>query len=723
MVKLNFDISVERPTEQSALTPAPFKVVCIGTGIGKTQEAILQALVAVRRARQVALLVPTHSLGAELTTRIEVQAAQRSLQVSVATWRGRETDNPARLGEKMCTEPSLLDAARHAHVDMRKTVCPLCPKNLSCSYLAQSEITADIWLAPHEVLYQEPPTPMAASSLLVIDEGFALKGLVGIDGAPIIVSVDELTRTPILKSADKTADLHDELMPIRQQLLDALTDHPPGGLRKRPLLDAGLTARKAARAQKLEWSAKVHVRMRNATLLGLIEQLKAAKVNTQNARREMLWRGIECLLDDPKAEISGRAQIEDGKLQIFDALPIHEAWQAMPTVHLDATRNSELVKTRVPHAEFRPEIKAATQHQSIVQYYDRAFGKKSLIEGRLLERVYDWSVSYASRAGGDWLIVLPKAAEEVIVATRQPPPFIRLAHFNGLRGLDQYRDVRGIIVVGRTQAPPNAVERLAGVLTGRLVSPIDGWYPSELIHLRSNDGTVVTLEVDRHPDPLAEAVRQHICEAELIQAIGRGRGVSRTAENPLQIVMLGNVVVPGTIPDELHPWDGSTIDDEMLSRFGVVLSSSGDMALVADMTSKKIKSARERSAPFLYKEYLYGNGAHLRTAIYQLAGSGRSKQMVTWDPVRISEMESWLVERLGPLAMFDGGELDPVIGIQAVKVDANLIVEASTMARVTEQVAAVGCRADRHAARHAADPAGDHFGEADRIRSAGFFLG
>ena len=31
---------------------------------------------------------------------------------------------------------------------------------------------------------------------------------------------------------------------------------------------------------------------------------------------------------------------------------------------------------------------------------------------------------------------------------------------------------------------------------------------------------------DRHPDPLVEELRHHICEGGLIQALGRGRGVN-----------------------------------------------------------------------------------------------------------------------------------------------------------------------------------------------------
>ena len=68
------------------------------------------------------------------------------------------------------------------------------------------------------------------------------------------------------------------------------------------------------------------------------------------------------------------------------------------------------------------------------------------------------------------------------------------------------------------------------------------------------DGTGRKVEGNQHPDPRAEAVRWAICEAELIQAIGRGRGVNRSADNPLQIDILTNVCLPIEV-DEVTTWD------------------------------------------------------------------------------------------------------------------------------------------------------------------------
>jgi len=58
------------------------------------------------------------------------------------------------------------------------------------------------------------------------------------------------------------------------------------------------------------------------------------------------------------------------------------------------------------------------------------------------------------------------------------------------------------------------------------------------------DGTGRLSLAYRHPDRQVEAVRFAICEAELIQAIGRGRGVRRDEHNPLDVLLLTDVPLP-----------------------------------------------------------------------------------------------------------------------------------------------------------------------------------
>jgi putative DNA primase/helicase len=102
------------------------------------------------------------------------------------------------------------------------------------------------------------------------------------------------------------------------------------------------------------------------------------------------------------------------------------------------------------------------------------------------------------------------------------------------------------VVVSRPMPSPADVEVMAETIFGQHVArlPPGTWYPKKPIGQLMADGQGRRALVSRHPDPLAEAVRFAICEGELLQAVGRGRGVQRTAETPLEVLLLTNVPIP-----------------------------------------------------------------------------------------------------------------------------------------------------------------------------------
>jgi hypothetical protein len=75
-----------------------------------------------------------------------------------------------------------------------------------------------------------------------------------------------------------------------------------------------------------------------------------------------------------------------------------------------------------------------------------------------------------------------------------------------------------VIVVGRTQPPPATVEGMSQALTGRPCKSVEGWFPTQDVwRLQTVPGGVqrVLSEGVRHPDPIAERIRNRICEAEV----------------------------------------------------------------------------------------------------------------------------------------------------------------------------------------------------------------
>ncbi len=92
------------------------------------------------------------------------------------------------------------------------------------------------------------------------------------------------------------------------------------------------------------------------------------------------------------------------------------------------------------------------------------------------------------------------------------------------------------------------------------------------------DGTGHPVDGDRHPDPVAEAVRWQIAEAEVMQAVGRARAVNRTAGNPVSIEIWNGLALPLTV-DEVVPWEKvpAGYEADMVAD-GIALASAPDMA-------------------------------------------------------------------------------------------------------------------------------------------------
>ena len=138
------------------------------------------------------------------------------------------------------------------------------------------------------------------------------------------------------------------------------------------------------------------------------------------------------------------------------------------------------------------------------------------------------------------------------------------------------------------------------------------------------DGTGVAVECAQHSDPLAEAVRWQVCEAELIQAIGRGRGVNRTAETPLDIDVLADVVFPAAV-DTVEEWRPPGLDAVMGAE-GVFLTRPADIAKAWPETWSSNQAVKdwlrqEQGGIRLYRSPYKGKLHRVR---YQMAGPSRN---------------------------------------------------------------------------------------------------
>lgn len=148
-----------------------------------------------------------------------------------------------------------------------------------------------------------------------------------------------------------------------------------------------------------------------------------------------------------------------------------------------------------------------------------------------------------------------------------------------------------------------------------------------------------------------------------MQAIGRGRGVNRTAADPLDIDIIANVVLPLTV-DAAEPWSPPGEEIEMQIE-GIVLDSPADMAATWPEIWPSDGAARNwvyrhsgaaadkgHTVTEPYKDHSYigfCDGVRFR---YQRPGPRQKWRTGAYDPAVVPDPRAWLESRLGPIAGF-----------------------------------------------------------------------
>jgi putative DNA primase/helicase len=274
-----------------------------------------------------------------------------------------------------------------------------------------------------------------------------------------------------------------------------------------------------------------------------------------------------------------------------------------------------------------------------------------------------------ARSGKDLLVIGQKAAVDAL-RTLGLPPNAEAVHFNALSGLDRWREIAGMMVLGRTLPAPLTVEALAAALTNRppLTSRGDvaWWYGRVERRIALAEGGVHATTGEEHADPTAEAVRWSICEGELVQAVGRGRGVNRTAETPLEIDLLTDVVLPVAV-HEVLAWDEVRPSrHDIMATAGVEIENAADMARCFPELWPSHDAARQdgRSVRNCYYRDLHNSrSSHSSSVVsYRPAGPGQKARQARFDLALIPDPHAWLEARLGTLAHYEmlGGEVPPV---------------------------------------------------------------
>ncbi len=648
----------------------PVHAVAVSTGVGKTRitartlaDYILSRRADRKPARPILYVVPRHRLGDEIATQFE------GYGITARVFRGRQADDPSRPGQRMCDDIEAVEIALNLGEPIQTSCCKkkledgtiyMCPHFATCSYQGQKATKPEVWIVAHQMLFQGQ-TALGKVEMVVVDESFWQAGIrIQKQG----LTLDEIAAFLPFGATKRDTTLND-VESYRGRLARALRRQDgPGGVPRANLVEENLTPETCSLALKAEWKLKEAVPIWPGMPKDERRLAARAAAKAKHARAFIaLWSAARDVLNDPEVTISGRLYLdtregEDGRVIVAKTRSVRSivAQWRKPTLLLDATLPpAEILSAYYPQVEVALPIEATMPHVRVRQVVgapvsatklrldDEGAPRRNLraVRRTILRRFLD-------NGRAPLLVIAQKAVAEWLKESGLPVG-IGIEHFNNVAGLDQYRDVRGLMVIGRALPQAAAVEAQAGALTGRQPIVNEGRYPYQTRAIRTRHGSVHGVQSAAHPDPVAEACRWQICEGELMQAIGRARGVNRTADTPLSIDLIADVSLPLTV-DEVAPWNPPDEEVEMMAE-GVVLDSPTDMAAVwpglweSEGAAKKWGQRRPKSTELRAREFRY-----------QRPGARQKWRTGAYDPAVIPDIRAWLERRLGPVAKVEAAE-------------------------------------------------------------------
>jgi len=579
------------PAEADPPTP-PVEVLRVGVGIGKTERALDLLASPELAGESVYYLLPEHALADEIAERFNAKSQAVGGPRSMV-FRGRGVDHPS--GVPMCRKRDLAELVARAGQNVSTTLChrkakgsnpeEKCEFYDTCPYIAQMrDAGAGVRFMAHQYGFLPKPEAVPAPRLTIIDESFWQASLRGVEGSPKnrpFLQTDALRNVRYVPGRDGRDDMDatDDLRALSQRAADLLD----GGAGPSGFMAAGFTTADAGKAKALEYrcvqdldispSMKAHaqreriekhraqVSLRLARFWGILED------ELRHAPTRQAFNGI----------VPGEQETQFGPVPGF-----YLRWSAdlarhireRPVLVLDATADQTILRRFLPHAPAPLEIEAEWKNVEVIQAHDTKSPKCDLVPSAGanapelqrranrradLRRLVEAEVARAggadreSDAPARVLAITYKGAAlaEGDTPLIEPVPGADFAWLNGVRGKDGWRDVRSLVLAGRTQPDARDVEDIAAALFYRDPSPIncapEGEYEKRPRGYRMRDGSLRCAEADAHIDPRAEAVRWQVCEAELIQAIGRGRPARRSADRPLRVILLCSVPLPITV--------------------------------------------------------------------------------------------------------------------------------------------------------------------------------
>lgn len=648
---------------------APLHILEASLGLGKTTTALKATVERIRQLRKqgdeqgaAVVLVPMHRLSEQVKADLKRMAPELSVEIL----RGVEAQDPDNPGETVCKQ---LDEYRKRQRLMDEAPCEKCPHAESCMFLKGREAKADIYVQAHgAIATQAAPAKEKRNQYLdhvVIDESPLSAMLFGTNGTSnISLAAWEVARLPA--HPDGAADL----AAWRAKAAQAAQANGEGPMLAAALDAAGLTPDICREASGLEWARKV-------------ELSKDADKETRKRERAQLehnatiivtagiWKDMAELLASSEG-IGGRLYVraDADKGLVIERQGVrepHKTYNSAPILALDATADAAVAEAVLRRQAARVDVIRAAEPMLHVTQDMQFSGSKSMLLDSPTEsgkkacrnnrrRLESFIARKARKLAPKRLLFV---GNKDLVEQLELPDNVLKAHFNALRGLNDFQDVAAAVIVGRPQPNERAVNRIASAIFNRHIEGRIDWRGQG--ERNTNHGPVMC-KASIHPDDDAQRILKLTRDAEVEQAIGRLRGVNRS--EPVEVFLLSDAIVRQTV--ELSPvWAeqvrSSDPLEQMLLENGIAFTSPAHAAKAYPDKWKSLNSAKyalngatseKTSLGSLYEEF--------SPVVVKYRLPRAKEQSVAVLDVRRHPVPQASLERiLGPLAHFEVLETCP----------------------------------------------------------------
>jgi hypothetical protein len=650
----------------SNIPPEPIaRAARVDTGVGKT-SIVVQELVSWLRQEPrepVVYATPRHNLNEPVAKKFTDHG------INARIYRGRGAEDPLHPGQPMCLNLEAVHLAQRCHADVASSCCKhkkqQCQFFGSCGFQRQlrDRDGVEVWILAIDTLFHTQ-TALGEPSCVIVDESLWQKGLRGVDAASEgfdwSVAIDSISNKPPSRTT-----LLSDLSRFRHRLASALRNQPNnGGVDSKYLRAQHLDGSSCKFALGLEWKRYNAEVEKLGQYPGMPDYKLQALLNNhelidriQHARRVIqIWQGVYELLNNADTEISGRLTLRQNNgqrvVQWRGISPIRGQWKA-PSLLLDATLPAlSVLQAYHPRAEIVADIKVKLPTcVHLRQLLGTPTSSRKLDnETRLTEIRRHILLRYLELGHPNTLVICQEKVENWLKLEQNAlPNNIVVEHYNNITGRDEFKDVRLMLLIGRTAPGPVAMEALSAALTGKcpVVTTANGnsgfrWFDRVTRSIRLRDGSGIAVFGDEHCDPDVEVIRWQIHEAELVQAFGRARAVNRTATNPLDADLLFDTCIPITV-DKVERWQPPSLLIETAFDDGVMLTAPCDLVKLWPKLWPNEKAA--------YRTVKAGvpQLPGFQQVKYQLVGPKLNKRIGYFDLSIIPDPRAWLEAEIGQL--------------------------------------------------------------------------